>query len=163
MSRLGSFLLSEKFIIDQSGKPSLIGIFQKITSHVPDGQEVPKEAMAALPWVIFTEWFFSEEERQQQWTQAIEVLLPDGSATPIRGKLKITSLDSSGLGSRCYVSLLGMPIAKQGLASVNVWLENDSEQIVSEVHTYRLTIEHTNTLLPTGGQAPVMTLIPHEI
>lgn len=160
MPRLGSFLVCEKVIQDQLGKPTLIALFQKVSAVVPKGQEMPKEAIAGIGWSFFTEWFFSEDEMGKSYQQALEVLLPDGTPTPIKGRLAVTVPPSKYVGARCFVNTVGVPVSQAGFVSVNVWIESDSEK-VTEVFSYPIQIEHSNQP-PTSndGGSFIPTLIP---
>ncbi len=159
MPRLGSFLVCEKIIQDQLGKPTLISLFQKIGAVVPEGQDVPKDTIAGVPWAIFCEWFFAEEELNKQWDQVLEVLLPDGSPTPIKGRLTLKELAKDDQGSRSFASLFGMPISQAGFIAINVWLECDSERI-TDVFSYRILIEHTKNPPALGDTAFVPAMGP---
>ncbi len=78
MPRLGNLLVCEKIIQDQLGKPTLVAVFQKVGSVVPEGQEMPKEAIAGIAWSVFSEWFFTDDELSKTFHQVLEVALPDG-------------------------------------------------------------------------------------
>ena len=142
MPKLGSFLVCEKIILDQLQKPTLISLFQNISALVPEGQETPKDMIAAVPWGIFCEWFFAEDEMPKAFEQVIEVNMPDGSPSPVRGRLLLKEKTAGGQGSRVYVHLFGMPMSQPGFISVNVWLESGSEK-VTDIFSYKIKIEHT--------------------
>jgi hypothetical protein len=162
MPRLGSLLVCEKIIQDQIGKPTLIALFQRVGAVVPEGQEMPKEAIAGIGWSIFSEWFFSENELSKAYEQVLEVTLPDGSPTPIKGRLKLSQPLSKEMGTRCFVNTSGVPISKVGFLSVNVWLECDSEK-VTDVFSYLIQIEHTKQppAIHNGGM-PIHTFVPAQ-
>jgi hypothetical protein len=160
MPRLGSFLICEKIIVDQQQKPTLISIFQSIAALVPEEQQLPKDIIGGAQWAIFCEWFFAEEELNKNFEQVVEVLLPDGSPSPIRGRLSFRDLAKDGQGTRTYVNMFGMPISQVGFLSINVWIESNTER-VTDIFTYRIKIEHTKqpptphdggTLIPTLSQ-----------
>lgn len=160
MPRLGSFLVCEKIIQDQLGKPTLISVFQKMSAVVPEGQEMPKEVIAATPWAIFCEWFFTEEELKRKWEQVLEVLMPDGSPTPIRGRVELKEIPTNGQGARAYVFLMGVPISQVGFIAVNVWLECNSERI-TDVFSYKILIEHAkNPPIPDIGGTIFPAMVP---
>lgn len=146
MPRLGSLLVCEKIIQDHLGKPTLVSLFQKLGAVVPEGQEMPKQAMAGISWSVFTEWFFTDEElNRTPYYQVLEVVLPDGSPSPIRGRVELKQLAKDGLASRCFISMVGMPISKVGFLSIRVWIERGSERI-TDVGSYPIQIEHTKQL-----------------
>jgi hypothetical protein len=160
MPRLGSFLVCEKIIQDQLGKPTLIALFQKVGAVVPEGQEMPREAIAGIGWSFFTEWFFAENEMGKNYQQAIEVLLPDGSPTPIKGRLPVTLPPSKDIGARCFVNTVGVPISQTGFLSVNVWIESESKRI-TDIFSYLIQVEHTKQPpTPNGGGSYIPTLVP---
>jgi len=155
MPRLGSFLICEKIIQDQLAKPTLVSIFQKLSAVVPDGQEMPKELIVTSPWAIFTEWFFTEEELTRKWALGLEVVMPDGSPAPIRGRVEMKELAPNGQGTRVYLMMNGMPISQAGFLSANVWLERDSER-ATDVFSYKILIEHTQT--PPAGDVGTVVM-----
>src|SRR5271166_191057 len=142
MPRLGSFLVCEKIILDQQSKPTLIAVYQSISAFVPEGQDVPKDTIGGMAWAIFCEWFFAEDELSKRFEEVVEVMLPDGSPSPIRGRLAFTGLAKDRQGTRAYVNLFGMPIAQTGFLAVNVWIESEGIK-VTDVFTYHIKVEHT--------------------
>jgi len=142
MPHLGSFLVCEKFVLDQQQKPTLISLFQAMTAVVPEGQQIPKDTLAGTPWVIFCEWFFDEAELSKSFEQVVEVLLPDGSPSPIRARLPLKEIGKEGQGTRAYINIFGIPIGQTGLLTVTAWLEEDSKR-ATDVFSYRIKIEHT--------------------
>jgi hypothetical protein len=162
MPRLGSLIVCEKVIQDQLGKPTLISLFQKISSVVPDGQQIPKGALAAIHWSAFSEWFFTKEELTKQWEQVLEVMLPDGSPSAIRGRLPLKELAPLGQGSRSFINMMGIPVYLAGPLTINTWLEHNSERI-TDVFSYVIMIEHTQQApaLNDGGSV-VMTTTPKQ-
>jgi hypothetical protein len=159
MPRLGSLLICEKIIIDQQQKPTLVSVFQSISALVPEGQPIPKDTIAGTPWSIFCEWFFAEDELTKNFDQVVEVLLPDGSPSAIKGRLTFKEISKGGQGTRSYVNMFGMPIAQPGFLTINVWLESEAEK-VTNVFSYLLKVEHSQTL-PTpndgGSNVPALT------
>jgi hypothetical protein len=150
MPRLGSLLVCEKLIVDQQNKPTLISLFQSISALVPQGQEVPKDMIAGTPWTIFCEWFFTdEEEMARPFDQVVEVMLPDGSPSPLRGRLTFQEKDKSGQGTRSYVHMFGMPVAQVGFLTINVWLESDSQR-VTDIFPYLIKVEHSQQSAKPG-------------
>jgi hypothetical protein len=159
MPRLGSLLVCEKIIQDQGGKPSLISVFQKVNSVVPEGQTVPKDALAAMQWSVFSEWFFTQEELTKQWEQVIEVMLPDGSPSPIKGRLALTSRAPLGQGARSFINMMGIPIFQAGPLTVNTWLEHNYERM-TDTYSYVIVIEHVSHAPdPNVAGSPVLTQI----
>jgi hypothetical protein len=142
MPRLGSFLVCEKVVIDQQQKPTLISLFQALAAFVPEGQSMPKDAIGGTAWSVFCEWFFSDEEATRSYDQVIEVMLPDGSPSPIKGRLTFKEIAKDQQGTRAYINMFGMPIAQVGILDVNVWIELNNEK-VTDTFTYRIKIEHT--------------------
>jgi len=141
MPHLGSFLVCEKIILDQQSKPTLITLFQGLIALVPEGQEVPKDTITGTPWSVFCEWFFDDSELDKRFEQVIEVVMPDGTPTPIRGRLPLKEVAKDRQGTRAYISLFGMPISQTGFLSVNVWLELDSKR-VTDTFSYLVKIAH---------------------
>jgi|ERR1700678_1146489 len=159
MPRLGSFLVCEKLVIDQQNKPTIISVFQSIAALVPEGQQMPNDTIGANPWAIFCEWFFSsDDDFSKKFEEVIEVLMPDGSPSPIRGRLAFNEIVKSGQGTRAYVNMFGMPISQTGFLRVNVWLEADSVR-VTDVSSYLIKIEHSKQPpMPNDGGTLVPTL-----
>ncbi len=159
MPRLGSLLICEKIIIDQQNKPTLVSLFQSLTALLPEGQAMPNDTISGTPWSIFCEWFFTEEELSGNFEQVVEVMLPDGSPSPIRGRLPFKELAKNGEGTRAYVNMFGVPIAQTGSLAINVWLESGGRKI-TDVFTYHLKIEHSKQPPSTDDgrmMAPALT------
>jgi len=159
MPRLGSFLICERIIQDQLAKPTLVSVFQKVSVVIPDGQEMPKEIIVASPWAIFTEWFFTEEEMTRKWALGLELVMPDGSPSKMRGRAEIKEFAPNSQGTRVHIETNGLPVSQSGFLSVNVWTERDSER-ATDVFSYKILIEHTKTP-PAGNLGTlVMGLFP---
>jgi hypothetical protein len=154
MPRLGSYLICEKIIIDQQQKPSIISVFQSLSALIPEGQTIAKDTVGFNPWAIFCEWFFDDKETANgKVEQVVEVLHPDGTPSPIKGRLQFQQFAKDGQGTRSYINLMGLPISQPGFLSINVWMEIDSKR-VTDIFPYLIKIEHTTTP-PTpndGGQ-----------
>ena len=162
MPRLGNFLVCEKLITDQQGKPSLISLFQKMGAFIPEGQAIPKEVLAMTPLSTFCEWFFTDDELTRTFVQHLEVLLPDGTPSPVRASLPLKDMTRNGQGTRAFVNIVGMPVAQAGFITVNVWLEENSER-VTEVYPYRIQIEHTSQQpTPKDGGTVVHAVVPGQ-
>jgi hypothetical protein len=162
MPRLGSLLVCEKLILDQQGKPSLISLFQKITALVPEGQEIPKAALAMTNWTVFCEWFFTEDELSKTYVHFLEVLHPDGTPSPIRANMPLKELAKHGQGSRAFVNIVGMPVAQKGFITINVWLECDSRR-VSDVGSYEIEIEHSSEPpVPSDSGSTAFAIVPPQ-
>jgi hypothetical protein len=159
MPRLGSFLICERIIQDQLAKPTLVSVFQKVSAVIPDGQEMPKDIIIASPWAIFTEWFFTIEEMTQKWALGVELLMPDGSPSLMRGRVEIKEFAPNLQGTRVQIVTTGLPLAQAGFLSINVWMERDSER-ATDVFSYRILIEHTKTAPPGDTGSVVMAMIP---
>ena len=159
MPRLGSLLICEKIIIDQQQKPTLISVFQSISALVPEGQAIPKDTIAGTTWSIFCEWFFAEDELTKSFDQVVEVLLPDGSPSAIKGRLTFKEISKDGQGTRAYVNMFGMPIAQAGFLDIRVWLESNAEKVTDVFH-YLLRVEHSQappTPSDGGTNVPALT------
>ena len=151
MPRLGSLIVCEKVISDSIGKPTLISVFQKMSAVVPEGQEMPKDTIAGTPWSVFSEWFFTTKEADQSYDQVFEVLMPDGTPSPIRGRITLKDVSKEPLvGSRCFVTIFGFPISQVGFVSMNVWLESNSER-VTDVYSAHVKVEHTREAPSDAG------------
>lgn len=158
MPRLGSLLACERIIIDQQNKPTLISLFQSLSALVAEGQKAPADMIAGIPWSVFTEWFFTEEDLSRSFDQVLEVLLPDGKPSPISGRVTIKEKIKDDQGSRVYVNMFGMPMGQTGFIKVNVWLESEGKPVTEKFY-YLIKAEHTTT--PPGGQAVVaLTQVP---
>jgi hypothetical protein len=105
MPQLSSFLICEKIIVDQQQKPSVISVFQSLSVLVPEGQEIPSNTLSFVPWAIFSEWFFDDDDVKKKIDQVVEVLLPDGSPSAIGGRLTFQQFAPVGQGTRAYVYL----------------------------------------------------------
>jgi hypothetical protein len=142
MPRLGALLVCERIIIDQQNKPTLISLFQSLSALVAEGQPAPTDMIAGVAWSVFSEWFFTDEELSSPFDQVLEVLLPDGTPSPIRGRVTIKEKSKHDQGTRVYVTTFGMPMGQTGFLKVNVWLES-GDKPVTEKFYYLIKAEHT--------------------
>ena len=114
------------------------------------------------PWSVFSEWFFTDDELGRTFVQLLEVLLPDGTQSPVRLSLPLKEMTRNGQGTRAFVNVVGMPVAQPGFLTVNVWLEENSER-VTEVSSYRIQIEHTSQQpAPNDGGTVVHAVMPGQ-
>jgi hypothetical protein len=160
MPRLGSLFICERIIEDKQSKPTCVSIFQTVRVAGPTDMGVPKETIAAMQWAVFCEWFLSAEDRAKKFDQVLEVLLPDGSASPIRGRLPLSEVGEPDLGVRAYIYMFGIPVSQVGLLSVTVWLESNGER-VTDIYSYPVKIEHIiGPPAANGGGSVLMTMTP---
>jgi hypothetical protein len=164
MPRLGSILACEKVLNDTGGKPTLISIFQKIGAIVPQGQAVPTQTIAGITWTVFCEWFFTKDEAEsnRNYEQVLEVMLPDKTPSPLRGRLPLKERPKDeNLGARAFVNMFGVPIAQVGFLIINVWLECDSER-VTDVSSYHIQIEHSEQPPAPGEASSFLAFSPQQ-
>jgi len=155
-------LICEKVIVDNIGRPTLVSLFQRISALLPEGQEIPKAAIAMTSWVVFCEWLIADEEQEKTFVQVLEVMHPDGTPSPIRHSMPLKELVKHGQGTRAYVNITGMPVSQKGFLTVNVWLESDSQR-VTDVCSSVVEIEHTSQPpTPNDGGSIIHALVPQQ-
>ncbi len=156
MPRLGSLLVCEKILTDAIGKPTLISIFQKMSAVVPEGQEMPNSTLAGAPWSVFSEWFFTADEATRSFEQVFEVIMPDGTPSPIKGRVTLKEISKEKqLGNRCFINVFGFPISQVGFVTMNVWLESNSER-VTDVFSAYVEVEHNKEAPPGADGSPLI-------
>jgi len=123
MPRLLSLLLCEKVIIDRNtGTPSVIGIFQKMTVPILPDVPIPENAISPIKWAVFVMWQHDDNERNEEFVQRTQILMPDGKIfAETSAVFKV--VDPDDLQSKNTVEVFGLPISNEGTAIVRVWIE----------------------------------------
>jgi hypothetical protein len=135
----------EKVIISASGEVSLINLFNKMHTAVPEGVEIPRDAATPARWSIFAAWDPEPGDEQINYMMCVDILFPDGHqlGTTSKEKIKIES------GRRCQVTanINAFPIGQDGTVKARVWVEVNGER-VTDVTEIRVEVQITRTPQP---------------
>jgi hypothetical protein len=106
-------------LFDDEKNPSLISVFSALEAKNITGASIDPKTVAPRNWCLFTMWRAEREDLGKQFTQKMQVILPDGTEFGY-GEEKIT-LDR--LVHSVKMRIQGFPIGIQGDVTVKVWLE----------------------------------------
>ena len=144
MPKMVILAVCEKVLVERSGLPSLINVFQRMNIQLQDAP-LPENAISPTRWSIFTLWQHEPHELGVEFVQKLLVLKPNGEAfedatTPF----KITEADD--LQSKNHIDLFGLPINDEGFVQVKVWIEGEEDS----AGEYRFYVKH-NRKEPNEG------------
>ncbi len=113
-----------------------------------DGTAVPiaPNTITAKEWAVFSEWKPEPDDIGKQVNQVLELQYPDGTLSPVRGKVPFTFTNDRP--HRNQQNIIGFPIGQEGNYTLRVWLEKDGNPI-SEVNSYEMAVSHS---IPPGHQ-----------
>ncbi len=131
MAKLVAFFACEKVIFEkQHETPTIVAVVQRVVFQADMPEPIPKDALAPMPWQIFTMWMHDPDEKDKEFVQKSEVTFPDGSPAIFQASLPFKGTD---LYSTNAVRLVGFPIGHD-LVQVKMWLESEKgEKIFPEV------------------------------
>lgn len=118
-----SLLLCDRVIVDLNNKtPSIIGVFQRMNVVIQAGVPLPENAISPIRWSIFSLWQHDDADSGKEFVHHTEIVGPDGSifATTVS---PYTLSEPNDLQGKVFVEVIGLPIYREGIAKVRVWLE----------------------------------------
>jgi len=137
MPKLNIFALCEKVIMDEQKNPSLISLMENLDVDPREGK-IPKNAVIAKEWAIFTQWQLSDDEQEKPFHQVIHAFWPDGTEF----NKTIHSLPTQQAEvKQINMAVVGLPIGQEGKITVKLWLELESKP-VTETFFKTLKITH---------------------
>lgn len=123
MPRLLGLMACEKVIVDLNTKiPSLIGIFQRMNVQVQENVPIPENALSPVRWYVFALWQFHPSEVNKNFVQQLRITAPNGSIFSGTAS-HFKTIDPNELQARNVVEIFGLPVFKEGVATIRVWLE----------------------------------------
>jgi hypothetical protein len=124
------FLVCEKVIVDKNEMPSLIGVFNKMTTAVSG--DVPSNAVAPKEWCIFTSWVSEPSDAGRHYTQIYRILYPNGEQFGDDARIELQVVPGKR-HSQTIASSQGLPIGQSGLYTVESWVEENGKKIGSNI------------------------------
>ncbi len=116
--------------------PSLINIFQRVLIQADKG--LPGEALSPMSWAVFTLWQHQESERDTEFTQFIDVVMPNGQTfVSTEVPFKVTAPED--LQTKNVVNIFGLPAANEGVFHVRVRLAES--EVLGD---YPFFVKHVN-------------------
>jgi len=124
----------EKVIIDENGTASLIGLFSKIAFSPPKGTEIPKDAVAAKEWAVFSSWDTEPGDELREYLICVQLLYPDKSQFGEIIKNKVNVQPNRKAQVKAMVT--GFPVGQQGPYIVRVWIEEANKAVVQPIEIF---------------------------
>jgi hypothetical protein len=132
----------EKVIIDQSAEPqlniapasgpaSLINLFSRIIVQVPEGAEIPRNAVGPHQWAVFSAWNVEEGDEKKEYYLFTSLFYPDGEQFGAVAKARIPI--ALGQRSQLIVRINGFPIGQKGFHTVKSWIEEDGKMVCGPI------------------------------
>lgn len=140
MPELLSLIACDRVIIDASGVPTIVSVIEKIEAEVPEGAEVPENAVSPKEWFVYTTWKRSVGETPGSvYKHVTEVVSPN----PNLPRPRITSdFNFAGELHKIVHTVFGLPLGKEGTLSVNAWLEKPEGSPITSVYTYPIQVRY---------------------
>ena len=149
MPKLLAFLPCEKVIVEKEYQsPSIITVLQRIIIGQDRSGSSPQNTIAPIQWVIFTAWTREEGDQGQSFRQKGELLMPDGSPSPISIDLLFTMNHQVNF---LTLHFHAFPVGQTGVLNLRVWIESSSGQVVTPQYSYPIRVERG----PGRGGIPV--------
>jgi|ERR1035437_8921167 hypothetical protein len=134
----------EKVLRDERSGPSLIATFQEIQVGVPEGQEVPGNAVVPKEWAIFALWHVAESDALSNARQWTEVLWPDGSQF-VKQPLDVKIEKPDWMMNT--VQFQGFPMGQTGRLTIRVWIDINGKTATEIAETW-ITVKHQIVIVP---------------
>jgi hypothetical protein len=134
MPKLYVFAVCEKVILDASGTPSLIALFNEMKAVIPSDVELPSNAVGPKDWAIFSTYEWEDTDEGKEYRQFIEIVYPDGKLfTPPQENKFVMQRDKR---QQSTAQLSGFPLGQQGLYTVRLWLQHGDAIIIGPLETH---------------------------
>jgi hypothetical protein len=118
----------EKVIINQPDSvASLISLFSKMILTIPEGTEVPKNAVAPKEWAVFSIWDPQPGDELRNYSLCTQILYPDGTqyGEIVKSKVNI----EPNKRAQISVQIQGLPMGQAGEYKIRTWIEEDGRQV----------------------------------
>jgi len=139
MPKLLIFAPCEKVIIDDQKNATLIVLLNTLTVAHKGDTEIPKDAVGAKEWAVFTMWQPAKEDIGKEFVQFLQMVKPDGEEFK-RAEIKFT-VNPDDKVSQARMNIHGFPLGQKGPFTLNMWLQQGSDRL-GETHSYTVTVVH---------------------
>jgi len=140
----------EKVIIAKdSGTPSLIGLFGKMTITAPEETEIPKAAVAPKEWYVFSIWETEPGDEHREYVLCTRFLYPAKTQFGQVGNQRIPV--DPGKRSQMVLQIQGFPIGQIGQYTVVTWVEEKEQLVVGPIE---FKVEFELVREPAKSSAP---------
>lgn len=147
MPRLVLFAACEKAIVDKSNVISLMSLLENINVQIPPGIIPPANALAPMPWTIFSLWQRTDNDHGEAFEQR-SALVTAAGATLLETPVALIDFKASPL-HRVVSQIVGMPIANAGSHNLKAFIREKGTSNWIEAGTYPLSIQWVSTVAPT--------------
>jgi hypothetical protein len=142
MPKLLLYAACEKVIIDEQRNASLVNVILGLEAAQIQGtrEAIPKNAIAPRPWTIFALWKPDAGDAGKEFTQFVQIMLPDGSEFK---KVEVSFKMAESTAHQNKIEIMGFPVGQVGDILLNAWLESDRKR-VGDIYSWAITISHPN-------------------
>jgi hypothetical protein len=139
MPKLLIFAPCEKIIIDDQKNASLIVLLNTIAVGAKRDVVIPKEAIGAKEWAVFTMWQPNKSDIGKEFVQYLQMVKPDGQEFKrVEAKFTVNEADTV---SQVRMNIHGFPIGLKGVFTLNMWLQHGQEKL-GETYSYPVIVAH---------------------
>ncbi len=138
MPKLLALLPCEKIILDNRQNASLIIVMQN-TGIQTGAEPIPKNAVVPKEWGVYALWLAMPDEVGKQFRQGTQIVLPDGAEF---SKAFLPFTMRAGLNQN-IIHINGFPVGQTGTVTLNIWVETEEQQKLTEVYSYPLNVTHS--------------------
>lgn len=140
MPKLILFAPCQKVIVSaQDNTASLISIIETFTIAIPEGADIPTDAVMPMNWSIFSMWELSEGEEGKSFEQRVDFLLPDGR-NPLENATTTIDFQPHSNRVRNVFEVKGFPIPPQGHSLLNLSVREMGQESWQEVASFPIFI-----------------------
>jgi hypothetical protein len=117
----------ERIIIDASGTPSLISLFQRMDLQLAE-VSFPEDMVAPAKWVIFCMWQLTADEVGREFVQHTKIIRPNGVVVQ-EAIQPFQSPSDVDLQIRTFIEMSGMHVGQEGHFRIQVWLAGHEDNL----------------------------------
>jgi len=124
------FVGCEKVILDRASEdvPTLVALFTKVILTVPEGTEIPANAVAPREWTAYSNWGIEPGDELREYFLCTQIYYPNETPFGETNKSKMP-IEAN---KRCQMALkmFGFPIGQIGTYIVRSWVEESGKLVL---------------------------------
>lgn len=112
----------DRILQDPTQGVSLINVFHGLMFKIPEGIDLPKDAVMPKEWTIFSKWELGPEEVGKDYISRVQIFWPDGTEFL---KSSLTAMQPTRDGMSFTNQMNTFPVGQAGKLRVVQTLESD--------------------------------------